>query len=72
MTKQIKTTGKDLAWNYLGYSLSLGINMILLPVVLHFFAIRRVGTLVCFPKYRDICLSVRLRLYSANGTTNYL
>lgn len=43
MTKQIKTTGKDLAWNYLGYSLSLGINMILLPVVLHFLPSDELG-----------------------------
>lgn len=43
MNKQIKISNKDLIWNYLGYGWSLGINIILLPIVLHFLQPQELG-----------------------------
>lgn len=43
MIKQIKISSKDVVWNYLGYGLSLGINIILLPVILRFLESEELG-----------------------------
>ena len=39
----IKITNKDIVWNYLGYGITFGINVILLPLVLHFLSEEEVG-----------------------------
>ena len=39
----IKITNKDIVWNYLGYGITFGINVILLPLVLHFLSEEELG-----------------------------
>jgi O-antigen/teichoic acid export membrane protein len=40
---QIKTTKKDYLWSYIGYFLNLSVNVILLPVILHFLSQEEMG-----------------------------
>lgn len=43
MSNLIKVTNKDIIWNYLGYGITFGINVILLPLVLHFLTPKELG-----------------------------
>lgn len=39
----IKTSFNDILWNYLGYFFNLGINIVLLPLMLHFLSIEEMA-----------------------------
>jgi O-antigen/teichoic acid export membrane protein len=43
MPKLIKVTNKDVIWNYLGYGITFGINVILLPLVLRYLTSTELG-----------------------------
>jgi O-antigen/teichoic acid export membrane protein len=43
MPKLIKVTNKDVIWNYLGYGITFGINIILLPLVLRYLTSTELG-----------------------------
>lgn len=43
MSKLIKVTNKDVIWNYLGYGITFGINVILLPLVLRYLTSSELG-----------------------------
>lgn len=43
MSKLIKVTNKDVIWNYLGYGITFGINVVLLPLVLRYLTSSELG-----------------------------
>jgi O-antigen/teichoic acid export membrane protein len=45
---QIQVTKKDLLWSYLGYFFNLGVNIILLPFILHFLSQEELGVWYVF------------------------
>jgi O-antigen/teichoic acid export membrane protein len=74
----IRITKFDIIWNYLGYGLSFGVNIILLPLILHFLSSEELGLWYVFMSINSLILMLdfgftpqltRFITYSYSGST---